>query len=69
MRVLDNDGNEIEIEAVELMGRMLQHEIDHLDGVLMFERMTPDQRKEAMAEYRRIQETPSAPQRRRIRLK
>ncbi len=69
MRGLDIDGNEIEIEAEELMGRMLQHEIDHLDGVLMFERMTPDQRKEAMAEYRRIQETPSAPQRRRIRLK
>ena len=46
-----------------------RHEIDHLDGVLMFERMTPDQRKEAMAEYRRIQETPSPPQRRRIRLK
>lgn len=69
VRGLDIDGNEIEIEADELMGRMLQHEIDHLDGVLMFERMTPDQRKEAMAEYRRIQETPSAPQRRRIRLR
>ena len=69
VRGLDIDGNEVEIEAGELMGRMLQHEIDHLDGVLMFERMTPDQRKEAMAEYRRIQETPSPPQRRRIRLK
>ncbi|HAP74871.1 MAG TPA: peptide deformylase [Acidimicrobiaceae bacterium] len=64
------DGDEVEIEADELMGRMFQHEIDHLNGVLMFDRMTPDQRKEAMAEYRRIQETPaSPPQRRRLRLK
>ena len=62
------DGNEIEIEASELMGRMFQHEIDHLDGVLMFDRMTSDQRKEAMAEYRRLQETP-APRRERKRLR
>ena len=52
------DGDEIEIEASELMGRMFQHEIDHLHGVLMFDRMTPEQRKEAMTEYRRIQESP-----------
>lgn len=63
------DGDEVEIEADELMGRMFQHEIDHLNGVLMFDRMTPDQRREAMAEYRRIQETPAPPQRRRLRLK
>jgi len=63
------DGDEVEIEASELMGRMFQHEIDHLNGVLMFDRMTPDQRREAMAEYRRLQETPAPPQRRRLRLK
>jgi peptide deformylase len=63
------DGDEVEIEAGELMGRMFQHEIDHLNGVLMFDRMTPEQRKEAMAEYRRIQETAKPPQRRRLRLK
>ena len=62
------DGNEVEIEANELMGRMFQHEIDHLDGVLMFDRMSPEQRKEAMAEYRRLQETP-APRRERKRLR
>ncbi len=53
------DGDEVEIEADELIGRLFQHEIDHLHGVLMFDRMTPDQRKEAMKEYRRIQEEPS----------
>ena len=57
---LDLDGNEIEIEASELMGRLFQHELDHLNGVLMFDRMTPEQRKEAMAEYRRVQESPAA---------
>ena len=60
MRGLDLDGNTIEIEASELAGRLFQHELDHLDGVLMFDRMTPEQRKEAMAEYRRILEAPAA---------
>ena len=70
VRGLDIDGNEIEIEAEELMGRMFQHEIDHLNGVLMFDRMTPEQRKEAMTEYRKLQEAPAAPaQRRRLRLR
>ncbi len=63
------DGDEVEIEADDLMGRMFQHEIDHLEGVLMFDRMTPDQRKEALAEWRRLQETPQPSQRRRLRLK
>ena len=60
------DGDEVEIEASELMGRLFQHEIDHLQGVLMFDRMTPEQRKEAMSEYRRLQEAPptEAPKRR-----
>ena len=35
---------------------MFQHEIDHLNGVLMFDRLEGDQRKEAMREYRRIEE-------------
>jgi peptide deformylase len=50
------DGNTIQIEADELLARLFQHEIDHLQGVLMFERMTPDQRKQALAEYRRREE-------------
>jgi peptide deformylase len=52
------EGNTIQIEADELLARLFQHEIDHLQGVLMFERMTPDQRKMAMAEYRRREEQP-----------
>jgi peptide deformylase len=69
MRGLSLDGDEIEIEASELMGRLFQHEIDHLHGVLMFDRMTPDQRKEAIKEYRLLQEHPPAEApKRRLRL-
>ena len=69
MRGLTLDGDQVEIEASELMGRLFQHEIDHLHGVLMFDRMTPEQRKQAMTEYRRAQEQPTAePAKRRLRL-
>jgi peptide deformylase len=45
---LDLDGNELSIEASELEGRVFQHELDHLDGILLVERLDPDQRKEAL---------------------
>ena len=45
---LDLDGNEISIEASELEGRVFQHELDHLDGILLVERLDADQRKEAL---------------------
>ena len=69
MRGLDLDGNEIEIEADELMGRLFQHELDHLNGVLMFDRMQPEQRKEALQEYRRILDEQAAAKPRRLRLR
>jgi peptide deformylase len=69
MRGFTLDGDEVEIEADELMGRLFQHELDHLHGVLMFDRMTPEQRKEALAEYRRLQEQPTAAPKRRLRLR
>ncbi|MEO5974094.1 MAG: peptide deformylase [Ilumatobacteraceae bacterium] len=56
VRGISLDGNTVEIEADELLARLFQHEIDHLNGVLMFDRMTPDQRKLAMAEYRKLEE-------------
>jgi peptide deformylase len=45
---LDLDGNEVSIEATELEGRVFQHELDHLDGILLVERLTAEQRKEAL---------------------
>jgi peptide deformylase len=66
----DLDGNEVSFEADELLGRLFQHELDHLNGVLMFERMTPEQRREAMAEWRKIQEEPPTSRpKRRLRLR
>lgn len=50
---LDLDGNEISIEAEEFEGRVFQHELDHLDGVLLVERLDEDQRKEALKILRR----------------
>jgi len=44
----DLDGNEISIEADEYEARVYQHEVDHLDGILLVERLDEDQRKEAM---------------------
>lgn len=49
---LDLDGNELSIDADELLARMFQHECDHLDGVLLLERLTKQQRKDAMRELR-----------------
>jgi peptide deformylase len=46
---IDLDGNDIDIEADELLGRCFQHEMDHLDGILIVERLDADRRKEAMA--------------------
>ena len=65
VRGVSIDGEIIEIEADELEARMFQHEIDHLDGVLMFDRLEGDQRKEALAEYRRIEEETEAERARR----
>jgi peptide deformylase len=44
----DLEGNELSIEGDELLGRVLQHEVDHLDGILLLERLEKDQRKQAM---------------------
>ena len=41
-------GNEVSIEADELLARCFQHELDHLDGVLFIERLEPEERKAAM---------------------
>jgi peptide deformylase len=43
----DLDGNEIQVEADELEARVFQHELDHLDGVLLLDHLDDDQRKEA----------------------
>jgi len=50
----DLDGNPISIEASEYEGRVFQHELDHLDGVLLLERLDDDQRKQAKRAVREM---------------
>jgi peptide deformylase len=58
MRGLDLDGNEIVLEGDDLLARMIQHEIDHLDGLLVLDRVEPDVRREALREMR-TRDTPA----------
>jgi peptide deformylase len=52
MKGLDLDGDEIVLEGDDLLARMIQHEIDHLDGVLLLDRVDPDVRREALRDMR-----------------
>jgi peptide deformylase len=52
VRARDAHGEEILVEASGLEARVIQHEIDHLDGVLILDRTPRDQRKEAMRTLR-----------------
>lgn len=52
VRGIDLQGNEITIEGRGLMGRMLQHECDHLDGHVYIDRLEKDARKQAMRNIR-----------------
>ena len=48
LRGYNLEGEEVSIEADEFLGRVFQHEVDHLDGVLMVERLEDDMRKQAL---------------------
>jgi peptide deformylase len=52
VRGKDERGDDILIEASGLEARVLQHEMDHLDGVLILDRTTREQRKQAMRALR-----------------
>jgi peptide deformylase len=45
-------GDPVEIEGTELLARAIQHETDHLDGILFIDRLDAELRKEAMKEIR-----------------
>ncbi|MDT0184106.1 peptide deformylase [Microbacterium sp. ARD31] len=49
---IDLDGNEVVLEGEGLMAQALQHETDHLDGMLYLQRLTPEERRLAMKEIR-----------------
>jgi peptide deformylase len=52
VRAQDEHGERILIEASGLEARVIQHEMDHLDGVLILDRTSREQRKEAMRTLR-----------------
>jgi len=52
VRARDEHGEEILVEASGLEARVIQHEIDHLDGVLILDRTSRDQRKQAVRALR-----------------
>ena len=48
----DEEGNPVTLELEGLPARVAQHELDHLDGVLIVDRTSPEDRREAMAVLR-----------------
>jgi peptide deformylase len=48
----DEEGRPVRHEVEGELARMMQHETDHLDGILMFDRAEPEERKRALREWR-----------------
>jgi peptide deformylase len=60
VRALDAAGEPVEVDAEGLRARVIQHEVDHLDGVLILDRISRQARKEAMRALREAQEDAAA---------
>jgi peptide deformylase len=60
VRARDEYGDELVVEASGLEARVIQHEMDHLDGVLILDRTSRDQRKRAMRALRDADRSASA---------
>lgn len=58
---LDREGREIRIEANDLLSRCLQHENDHLDGVLFIDRLSPLKRKMLLNKWAKLDESEKHP--------
>jgi peptide deformylase len=54
MRGFDARGRERTVEGEGMAARVLQHELDHLDGVLMLDRISKEERREAMRQLRTV---------------
>lgn len=49
---LDQNGEPVILEGTALLARVIQHEVDHLDGVLFIDHLTEDARKDALTQLR-----------------
>ena len=54
VRALTLDGKDVEFEAHDFFARVIQHETDHINGVLMVDRVSPDKRLEVSGELAEI---------------
>lgn len=67
VEALDKDGNTFEMEASGLLGRIFQHEVDHLNGKLVIDLLSEDQFKYfevqnmALAKFRKVSSGKSQP--------
>lgn len=50
---LDRHGEPVRLEASGLLARVLQHEVDHLDGVLFLDRLSPIKRRMALKKWKK----------------
>lgn len=57
VEALDLDGEPIRIEAEGLLARVLQHEIDHLEGILFPDRLSPLKRKMLLKKWEKVKPT------------
>jgi peptide deformylase len=53
---LDPEGRVVELEAGDLLARAIQHEIDHLDGILFIDRLSSLKRDLLLSQWKRISE-------------
>jgi len=56
VRGMDRDGNEVEIEATGMPARIIQHEIDHLDGILFVDRLGGVKKRLAVSRWKKIRQ-------------
>lgn len=55
----DLEGNALRLEAKGLLARCIQHEIDHVDGILFIDRLSPLQRRITLKKWKKLQEEPA----------
>lgn len=58
VRALNLDGQEIVLERDDLVARVLQHEIDHLNGILFIDHLSQAKRLTLLKEYERLKKAP-----------
>jgi peptide deformylase len=55
VEAMDPEGREVMIEAEELFARALQHEIDHINGILFLDRVSPLKRKMLLKKWKKLE--------------